>query len=599
MPRHRRSEGVLKPFQGVLPYQSEKGRCTALYVASRGKPDFRLVALRPPFLQSATANRKETNTMSKKLLLALAACLPIALSGCGGGGGASSSPAAQSPSVESGTQTPTAALDAAKTAVDNANSAKTEAAVQRAIRALSAAVETAETAKTTAQAALTEAQAALTEAQDYRTAQAAILDGLQPVGASASLAAVVPASATLALEARRALAEAKIAMAAARNDRTEAAISRARRALSEAVQKARESFDAATAVVHLAETDLTAARNYRNEQTPLLNSIPFTRQPGAPPEQPSSPPGEFNVTHVELSTRYSTWSSGGRPFQYAPRGGTFAPFGESYWRNVRNDASGLKNGFRRFADVNGITMAEKNFNQPISYGTRSDGLSDRERILVDRVRGGIQQGHSLDGVLHFNNHIVGIGSYSAFDVVRLFHRCTTTPGFCGSTGRDLYDDGFSVAFGERSVRAPGWTRPGLNPQTNLRFVYRGAVAGVKHRERGKAFTGTATLTYRPNIAGDTINLLLREYRGQGIYGPWSHEADMSPNNDGSFSDATNSVKGDFYGPNWDEAAGIVQTRDVYGGWLVHRPFEFQGESSFGPVLGQHTGPPFALNDFIQ
>ena len=382
--------------------------------------------------------------MSKKLLLALAGCLPIALSGCGGGGGggASSSPAAQSPSVESETQTPTAALDAAKTAVDNANSARTEAAVQRAIRALSAAVETAETAKTAAQADLDAAQAALTEAQDYRTAQTAILDGLQPITAARlSLAAVKPA-ATVA-EAAAALDAARNAVAAATSTRTAAAIQRARRALSQAVDTADAAFDAARSDLFAASDALTRAQNYRTEQTPILNSLPFTQPPGTPPP-PSSPPGEFNVTHVELSTGYSTWSSGGRPFQYAPRGSTSAPFGESYWRNVRNDASGLKNGFRRFADVNGITMAEKNFNQPISYGI-CDGPGPLQRGPCD-----------LYGVLHFNNHIVGIGSYSAFDVVRLFHRCTTRPQFCGSIGRDRYDNGF------RSVRRTlGWrSEPG-------------------------------------------------------------------------------------------------------------------------------------------
>ncbi len=515
-------------------------------------------------------------------------------------------------------------MDAAKTAVDNANSAKTEAAVQRAIRSLSAAVETAEAAKTAAQAGLTAAQAALTEAQDYRTAQAAILDGLRPVGASASLAAVEPASAALAFNARAALDAAKRAVANAKSTRTEAAISRARRALSEAVQKARESFDEATAVVRLAETDLTAARNYRNEQTPLLNSIPFTRPFGpAPPEQPSSPPGEFSVTHVERSFLYFT------NFKYAyppagfynsceiPHGYTgdcytivrgfyrlnpfdrvaianrhswlwyteFRPEGEedhpapveSYWTDVRGDASGLDNGFREIRRANGITIARKDF--PSS--TASTELAATRNPDFDRIH---------DRYIH-DRYIVGIGSYSALEVLSEI--------YTGPNAPVPYNGGFASAFGERSVRAPGWTRPGLNPQTNLRFVYRGAVAGVKHRERGKAFTGTATLTYRPNIAGDTINLLLREHRGQGIYGPWSHEADMSPNNDGSFSDASNSVKGDFYGPNWDEAAGIVQTRDVYGGWLVHRPFRFQGGTSSGPVLGQHTGPPFALNDFIQ
>ena len=95
------------------------------------------------------------------------------------------------------------------------------------------------------------------------------------------------------------------------------------------------------------------------------------------------------------------------------------------------------------------------------------------------------------------------------------------------------------------------------------------MAGVRHAKgyftgNGTAFTGTATLTYRISSTGDTINLVLREQNGG-----WSSNSNMRVNNDGSFSSVDNSIKGDFYGPNWDEAAGIVQTRNVYGGWLVH------------------------------
>ena len=566
--------------------------------------------------------------MYRKLLLALAACLPLALSGCGGGGGGgSASPASQSPSTSpsagGGTQTPEAALTAAKTAVDNANSAKTEAAVQRAIRALSAAVDTAEAAKAAAQDDLEAARAALTEAREYKTEQDGYLDTLQPASASARPAAVKPASASLAFEARQALDAAKLAMAGARRTRSEAAIRNARSRLSEAVDKAQESFDAFTAIARDAEAALTEARDYRDEQTPHLNSIPITRLPGMRPP-PSSPPGEFRVTHAERSFLYFT------NFKYAyppagfydqcriPHGYTgdcytvvrgfyrLSPFDraavvrrdswlwytelrpersggihpqpvESYWPNVRGDARGLDYGFYEISRPNGITIARKDF--PSSKA--STELAATRNPGFDRI---------YDRYI-YDRYIVGIGSYSAFEMLSEI--------YTGPNAPVPYNGGFASAFGERSLQAPNWTRPGPNPQTTLRFVYRGAMAGVKHRERGELFTGSATLTYRPNIAGDRISLELREYRGQGVYGPWMLERDMSPNNDGSFSDASDSVKGDFYGPNWDEAAGIVQTRDVYGAWLVHRPFRFQGESSFGPVLGQHTGPPFALNDFIQ
>lgn len=133
------------------------------------------------------------------------------------------------------------------------------------------------------------------------------------------------------------------------------------------------------------------------------------------------------------------------------------------------------------------------------------------------------------------------------------------------------------------------------------------MAGVKHTESGEAFTGTAKLTYRPGAAGDTINLDLREFEGTSTLNPsgfsdngWRHTRDMSVNNDGSFSDASNSVKGNFYGPNWEESAGIVQTDDVYGAWLVHRPYRFPTESD--TVGGSYVFGGTYINpsvDFVQ
>ena len=517
--------------------------------------------------------------------------------------------------------------------MDNANSAKTEAAVRLAVRALSAAVETAQAAKAAAKDDLDAAQAALDEAQDYRTEQSAILDGLPPASASASLAAVETASSTFA--ARQALSAAERAMAEARRTRTRAAIDRARLALSEAVETARAAVASTMVVLREAEAALTQAQEYRDEQTPRLDSIPITQPLSAPPEQPSSPPGEFSVTHVERSFLYRTNTRSGDPFSgydnhcildernrscsiiivgYSrddkdAKGGWHwdtplrpnihpSPV-ESYWPDVRDDARRLERGFGLFTQflalpqsqvisiggagsrINGITIARKDFD---AYNP--------SRASTHYVNDVFMGPTPLDSGRIYDRYIVGSGSYSAFEILSEIYE---HPHRRLPSGVPIpYYGGFASAFGERSVQAPNWIRPGPNPQTNLRFLYRGAMAGVKHRERGESFTGTATLTYRPNIAGDRINLALREHGG-----PWMLERDMTPNNDGSFSDASNSVKGDFYGPNWDEAAGIVQTLDVYGAWLVHRPFRFSGESSHGPVLGQHTGPPFPLTDFIQ
>lgn len=558
--------------------------------------------------------------MHGKFLFALAACLPLALAGCGGGTPASSTASPSGDTGRSGTRTPAAALDAAKAAVDNADSERTEAAVRRARGALSQAVETAEAALAAARTDLNAAQAALKEAQDYRAEQAAVLDGLQPIS---DLAAAETASATLALEASAALNAAKTAMARATRLRTEAAIRAARRALSEAVEKAEASLASMRVIVRGAEAELKEAQDYRDAQSTILDSIPFTRLPGSP-LPPSSPPGEFKVTHVERSFAYlkqNTPNPGSAAFigfclgqgfhpercpdEVGMNGETFSdsdatprysrhnqinqifrwgrttelrperdesgagrlPPLESYWQSIRDDARDLKNGFRRIRKPNGITIAQKDFRRtfPRSDATRRDS---------------------------YDRYVVGIGSYGAFEILSAIVQ---------SPDRAVpYDGGFASAFGERSVVAPGWIRPRPgNPPT--RFVYRGAMAAVRHENRGEGFTGSATLTYRPHENGDMINLDLREHLGQGVYGPWRHTRNMSVNNDGSFSDASNSVKGNFYGPNWEESTGIVQTDDVYGAWLVHRPYRFSTESDTGGsyVFGQHTGPPFPRVDFVQ
>ena len=380
--------------------------------------------------------------------------------------GASSSPAADTPGPSGGEAAPAAALAAAKTSVAAASLARTEAAVLAARNALSKAVETAEAAKSAAQADFDAAQAALTEAQDYSAAQAAILDGLQPVS---DLAAVETASATKRFAAVVALDNAKSAMYRATSTRTEAAIRAARRALSEAVAKAEEALAASIADLRSAETDLTEAQNYRAAQTLILDSIPFVRPPGARPEQPPSPPGEFDITHVERSFIYRTYDtpSRGEGFDRVDkdtRGGRQGFFWwghtelrpdidpapvESYWQNVRDDARGLDNGFRRFAaskyKINGITIARKDF----PYTDVRGFLQAYERI--------------------YDRYIVGIGSYSAFEILS---------GFYEHPDRSVpYYNGFSSAFGERSLRAPSHIFPVPGPST-VRYLYRGAMAGV-------------------------------------------------------------------------------------------------------------------------
>lgn len=521
--------------------------------------------------------------MHGKFLFALAACLPLALAGCGGGGTPASSTASPSGNTGgSGTRTPAAALDAAKAAVDNADSERTEAAVRRARGALSEAVEKAEAALAAARTDLNAAQAALKEAQDYRAEQAAVLDGLQP---TSDLAAAETASATLALEASAALNAAKTAMARATRLRTEAAIRAARSALSDAVDKAEESLNSMTAIVRSAEAALKEAQDYRADQTEVLDSIPFTRSVAPPSTIPSSPPDEFRVTHVERSYVYNLERNPDYRIRKSPSTRTFD---ETHWRDIRDDARRRENGFSLFtrrntvggtgAHVNGITIAQKTSRETHYFPEDSP---------LRTPSGGIP-------VLSYttSDDIVGLGDYSAFRLDFINERLA----------QDLwrFSYGQSSAFGERSVVAPGWIRPQALAH---RFVYRGAMAGVKHEggeERGEAFTGAAVLTYRPGDAGDKINLDLREWLGQGNYGPWRHTTDMSVDNDGSFSDASNSVKGNFYGPNWEESAGIVQTDDVYGAWLVHRPYRFFTESDTGG--GSYVFGNVGLNpsvDFVQ
>ena len=476
--------------------------------------------------------------MSYKLLLALAACLPIALSGCGGGGGgaSSSSPAEQAPS--GGTQTPAAALDAAKNAVAAANSAKTAAAVEAARRALAAAVETASTAVETAETGETAAQAAATKAQDYRTAQMAILDALQPV--NASLATVKTASTPA--EATAALTAAENAMAVATRERTAAAIDAARRALAAAAQAAQAALEAAQAALEAAQAALELAREYRTEQLPAVNLI-VTTQPATPP----SSVGEFDVTHVQQASAYIPSAGIGGAVAKSTVEIPPIPFDHAGWRTIsaeiRNLLDGglshLSNGWTRYDSDNSIPTVIKRFPPGTTAGVTGSDL-----------------------------RIIAMGDYSAADTVISLLEPNNT-----------YIGGTAFAFGQRW---PGDSSSGgfVLPATT-EYAYRGKFVGVEYnppagrRLRGGYFEGTAELTFRigyidsNTAAPSTLNYNLQATQ-RADYPNFNISGTAQGNNDGSFSTGPGTVRfdGDFYGPNRQEAAGTFETDSVYGSWLT-------------------------------
>ena len=179
----------------------------------------------------------------------------------------------------------------------------------------------------------------------------------------------------------------------------------------------------------------------------------------------------------------------------------------------------------------------------VNSGEFSDSDYGRYLQLHTRIQ------HTRETV--FNDIIVAAGHYSAFEVLGI-------------------NDGYgSSAFGERSPQAPNFTSL---------VIYSGAMAGIQKtgsydRPRGSAFSGTAELTYRITDAGDRVHIDLDDSRG-GL----NNLSDTMPvNDDGSFSsvpfpgvDDPDTIKGDFYGPNWEEAAGIFETEIAYGAWLVRR-----------------------------
>ena len=201
----------------------------------------------------------------------------------------------------------------------------------------------------------------------------------------------------------------------------------------------------------------------------------------------------------------------------------------------------------------------------------------------------------LPGVLAWDNRIVAIGDYSAFDVVRSY---TTL------SGRTAFAGGTAWAFGEPTNRyydssAPAggfWYGPAVvvSAESNGRLPggHDGRFVGGNGGSATGVYAGTvypaeARLNYYP------VTTTARPYGGinltiitlsDGI--AFSFEM-ATINSDGTFSspttnagrgsDPTGTFKGNFYGPNWEEVAGTFegnnsgpsqQRYNSYGAWLA-------------------------------
>lgn len=529
--------------------------------------------------------------MSLKFLLALAACLPLALAGCGGGGTPAASTASPSGNTGgSGTQTPAAALNAAENAVAAANSAKTAAAVEAARRALDAAVETASAAVETVEADSATLQTVEADVQTYQTEQTAILDGLQPI-TPASLATVKPA-ATLQIRitwrsGRRltfqdylsylaaaerhnaAVAAAEKAMARARAERTPVRIDDARRAvraIERSVIGVREAVDTA---LETTRTALTRARNYRTEQTPLIAAI--QTQPETPPSSPSSSPhsgrsrvDDLALTHASMtdiiyedqSLRasadcparvYDDVSTDFATCRFVLANGDDFTIPTFDLTGALRGASDLTNGFSALVPggaINGVRVA-------IRRDPDDDGAT-----VVDFG----------DGPAFVTTEIGGVERYSAFGTEWNYH-----PGQRHESGLVL-DDSVgpmrSFAFGERTTRRP------LGSGT-----WRGAMVGTSIVESGPtlpALAGEAVLTF--SLSNNLIDVRISNvrsyndarYTGRSSFS-WSNlrvQSDGRFHQDGS---GNNHITGNFYGPEAAETAGVFEHGSVIGAWLAKAP----------------------------
>ena len=530
--------------------------------------------------------------MSKKLLLALAACLPLALAGCGGGGGTPAS----STAGPGGTQTPAQALAAAKNAVATANSAKTAAAVAAARRALDAAVETASAAVEVTEMDNTAMQSAAANMQDYRTAQTAILDGLQPI--NASLAAVTPASNHLSAAVRSgallggfgnrhtlvcsadprdgvpdcptynarqrynaAVTAAANAMARATEERTAALIADARRALAAMAQTAQAALEEARRTLEEARRTLEEARDYRTEQTPLIAAIPTQPPSGGSgtTQRVQTRANDLNVTHASMSTQFvgdntspeddvqHRCSSSVRQIRNPVGGGTTAAICEIYipgigWSPINAGghagllvgASDLTNGFRSQGSVSDIELVSKEVHTDNLGGT---GVSSDQFIFG------------------------GLGQYSGF-----------------LTMLNLADGEFqsilSQAFGERTTNG-AWR--GMDVSYRGAFVFSVVDSPGTH---GAVYGGYALLNYQTadntvDVGFTEIEKLITEvvdWRGASTFGftdvPVASDGTFTKTNDGG---GVNKISGAFYGPNAEESAGIFEVGNgLAGSFLTDR-----------------------------
>ena len=539
--------------------------------------------------------------MHRKFLLALAACLPLALSGCSsGGGGASSSAAPQTPSGGSGTQTPAAALEAAKTAVAAANRAKTADAVRSAQRALATAVETATAAVETAETAETAAQAAVTKARNYRTAQLAILDGLTPVR-SASLAAVRAAS-TPALAAA-AYAAAVDAVANAIATETQEAIDAARRALENALAVAVAAAAAAEATLAEARGDLQEAQDYREIQAAAVAAIQTQ-----PESQPSTSGGSvfrlhgLDVTHLEMTDPYwhipdstdstyriSTEDAGAQRASENMRFELVCP-------GVRPD---LNTCTAEVANIDGTEydIESRDYSASTFHESLTDvtmGNLDASRMFGSDYLDSVEFWYAADDCARAQGTPCGSGDerqrFGGKGRHSFFYSQTTT-----GDGTETVAQTFAAAMGDLS---PGRPRR-LESETSATATWSGGMIGRDMRQ-ATPLVGDAEIEF--SFGANTVDVRISKIRkttvpGFDSYadynGPEAFEwAGLRVNSDASFyipgfgNDQADTdlhpvlgyIDGDFYGANAEEVAGVFERAWVSGAWLALRGEDIQPPS---------------------